>query len=78
LGKLYSQDGDDGKAYCSSGYDGEDITCIYNASAGEISYEKNGVYLGVAFTNVKGKDITPADHTYNDNWATLSALSFAW
>jgi hypothetical protein len=30
---------------------------IYNASTSEISFEKNGVSLGVAFTNINGKDI---------------------
>ena len=33
---------------------------MYNAFTSEISYEKNGEYLGVAFTNVKGEDMAPA------------------
>jgi hypothetical protein len=33
---------------------------IYNSFSSEIFYEKNGVSLEVAFTNVKGEDIPPA------------------
>jgi hypothetical protein len=38
----------------------EIFTCIYNASTREISFERNGVPLGVAFSNVVGEDIAPA------------------
>jgi SPRY domain len=60
-GCLYSQNGViSGKAYTSNYAVGETITCIYNASKGEISFEKNGVSLGLAFSNVSGEDIAPA------------------
>jgi SPRY domain len=59
-GCLYSQDGDIDKAYSSECKVGDTITCIQNSSSSEISFEKNGVSLGVAFTNVKGEDIAPA------------------
>jgi SPRY domain len=39
---------------------GDTISCVYNASTSEISFEKNGVSLGVAYTNVNGEDIAPA------------------
>jgi SPRY domain len=61
-GSLYSQNGDNYKPYtipCGCKV-GDTITCIYNSSSREISFEKNGVSLGVAFTNVKGEDIAPA------------------
>jgi SPRY domain len=59
-GTLYSQNGDKGKAYSSRCEVGDTMACIYNASSSEISFEKNGVSLGVAFTNVNGEDIAPA------------------
>jgi SPRY domain len=59
-GTLYSQNGDSGKAYSSECELGDTITCIYNSSTSEISFEKNGVSLGVAYTNVNGEDIAPA------------------
>jgi SPRY domain len=58
-GTLFSQNGDNNKAYCSECKVGDTITCIYNASTSEISYERNGVSLGVAHTNVNGEDIAP-------------------
>jgi SPRY domain len=65
-GTLFSQNGDRHKAYTSSCRCevGDTITCIYNASACEISFEKNGVSLGVAFTYVNGEDIAPAVELY--------------
>jgi SPRY domain len=63
-GTLYSQKGDIGKAYGSKCQVGDTITCIYNASTNEISYEKNSVSLGVAYTNVKGEDIAPVVELY--------------
>jgi SPRY domain len=76
-GTLYSQnDINYGKAYSSRCNVGDTITCIYNASASEISFEKNGVSLGVAFTNVNGEDIAPAVELYNKGDSlTLSAIS---
>jgi SPRY domain len=59
-GKLFSQNGDFYKAYSSGCRVGDTITCVCNASTSEISFEKNGVSLGVAFTNVNGEDIAPA------------------
>jgi SPRY domain len=72
-GTLYSQDGYHGDAYCSRCKEGNAITCIYNASTSEISFEKSGVSLGVAYTNVNGDDIAPAVQLYypGDN-VTLS------
>jgi SPRY domain len=64
-GSLYSQNGDNCKAYSSGCKAGDTITCIYNALSGEISFEKNGVSLGVAFPNVNGEDIAPAVALYN-------------
>jgi SPRY domain len=65
-GTLYSQDGHRGTNYNTECKIGDTFTCIYNASTSEISYEKNGVSLGVAFTNVKGDDIAPAVGLYYD------------
>jgi SPRY domain len=59
-GARYSQNGDGGSAYSSECHVGDTIACIYNELTMEISFEKNGVSLGVAFTNVKGEDIAPA------------------
>jgi SPRY domain len=59
-GYLFSQNGDNGKAYSSRCQAVDTVTCVYNASTSEISFEKNGVSLGVAFTNVNGEDIAPA------------------
>jgi SPRY domain len=58
-GCLYSQNGDKGKAYSSGCKVGDTITCIYNASTSEISFEKNGASLGVAYTDVNEVDIAP-------------------
>jgi SPRY domain len=63
-GTLFSQNGDRYKPYASRYEVGDTITCIYNACTSEISFEKNGVSLGVAFTNVKGEDIAPAVEFY--------------
>jgi SPRY domain len=63
-GTLLSENGDFYKAYCSACKVGNTITCIYNASTSEISFERNGVSLGVAFTNVNGEDIAPAVQLY--------------
>jgi SPRY domain len=65
-GHLYSQDGDYDRAYCSECDVGDTISCIYNASSSEISFEKNGVSLGVAFTNVNGEGIAPAVELYSE------------
>jgi SPRY domain len=65
-GTLYSQNGNSGRAYSSGWKEGDTITCIYNASTGEISFEKNGVSLGVAFTDVNGEDIAPAVEFYRN------------
>jgi SPRY domain len=59
-GYLYAQNEDDGREYCSGCEVGDTITCIYTASTSEISFEKNGVSLRVAFANVYGEDIAPA------------------
>jgi SPRY domain len=59
-GYLYSQNDGRGKAYSSGCKVGDSITCIYNASTREISFERNGVSLGVVYTNVNGEDIAPA------------------
>jgi SPRY domain len=59
-GALYSQNGDSDEPYSSECEEGDTIACIYNASACKISFEKNGVSLGVAFTDVNGEDIAPA------------------
>jgi SPRY domain len=72
-GTLWSQNGDRSRAYSSKCIAGDTITCIYNASTSEISFEKNGVSLGVAYTNVKGEDIAPAVELRNEgNGLTLS------
>jgi SPRY domain len=63
-GTLHSQNGDKNRAYTSRCKVGDTIRCIYNASTSEISFEKNGVSLGVAFTNVSGYDIAPAVELY--------------
>jgi SPRY domain len=57
---LYSQNGKRNKPYSSRCEIGDTITCIYNTSTSAISFEKNGVSLGVAFSNVNGEDIAPA------------------
>jgi SPRY domain len=59
-GTLWSQNEVYNKAYSSGCEVGDTITCIYNDSTSEISFEKNGVSLGVAYTNVNGEDIAPA------------------
>jgi SPRY domain len=59
-GTLYSQNGDSGKPYASRCKVGDTITCMHDSSSSEISFEKNGVSLGVAFANVSGEDIAPA------------------
>jgi SPRY domain len=59
-GKLYSRNGDIFKEYNNAYKVGDTIICIYTASTSEISLKKNGVSLGVAFTNVNGEDIAPA------------------
>jgi SPRY domain len=63
-GRLNSQNGDSNKPYCSEYKVGDTFTSIYNASTSEISFEKNGVSLGVAYTNVNGEDIAPAVQLY--------------
>jgi SPRY domain len=57
------------KAYSNRCQVGDTITSIYSSSSSEIFFEKNGVALGVAFTNVKGEDIA---HVVG---LTLSAIS---
>jgi SPRY domain len=75
-GCLYSLKGDYRREYSSRCEVGDTITCIYNSSSSEISFEKNGVSLGVAFTNVKGEDIAPAlVLMYEGARLTLSAIS---
>jgi SPRY domain len=75
-GTLWSQNGDHGKAYSSGCKIGDTITCVYNASTSEISFERNGVSLGVAYTNVNGEDIAPAVESYYvGDSITLSAIS---
>jgi SPRY domain len=64
-GALYSQNGDNNKPYRSGCKVGDTITCIYNASTSDISFEKNGVSLGVAYTHVSGEDIAPAAEMIN-------------
>jgi SPRY domain len=59
-GTLWCQDGHGNEEYSSKCKVGDTITCIYDALSSEISFEKNGVSLGVAYTNVKGEDIAPA------------------
>jgi SPRY domain len=71
-GCRYSQNATGGRAYSSGCKVGDTITCIYNASTSEISFEKNGVSLGVAFTNVNGEDIAPAVELYYDDSITLT------
>jgi SPRY domain len=66
-GTLFSYTGDYGREYSSECKVGDTITCIYDALSSEISFEKNGVSLGVAFTNVKGEDIAPAVVLYHKN-----------
>jgi SPRY domain len=73
---LYAENGDFDKAYSSECKVGDTITCIYNSSSSEISFEKNGVSLGVAYTNVKGEDIAPAvELAVVGESITLSAIS---
>jgi SPRY domain len=75
-GTLYSQNGDKYKAYTSGCNVGDTITCTCNVASSEIAYEKNGVALGVAFTNVKGEDIAPAVEMFNgSDVVTLSIVS---
>eukprot|EP00898_Chlorokybus_atmophyticus_P003089 jgi/Chlat1/3781/Chrsp259S03945 len=59
----YGYHGDDGKAFSSSGTGvaygptfgtGDVIGCIFDQIESTISYTKNGIHLGVAFTSVKG------------------------
>jgi SPRY domain len=64
-GTLYSQNGDNCKPYSSGFNKGDTLTCIYNAFTSEISFEMNGVSLGVAFTDVNGEDIAPAVELYD-------------
>jgi SPRY domain len=64
-GTLFSQNGDIHKPYASGCQIGDTITCIYNTCTSEISFEKNGVSLGVAFTDVNGEDIAPAVGLYH-------------
>jgi SPRY domain len=75
-GSLYSQNGDYEKAYCSGCKVGDTITCIYDSYTRQITFEKNGVSLGVAFTNVNGEDIAPAVELYHkrDSITFLSSL----
>jgi SPRY domain len=61
--------------YSSECEEGGTITCVYNASAGKISYERNGVSLGVAFTNVEGEDISPCVVFWGTSEVTLTAVS---
>jgi SPRY domain len=78
-GRLYSQNGDYRKAYSSKCEVGDTITCIYNSSSSEISFEKNGASLGVAFTNVNGEDIAPGvELRYVGDSLTLSAISYIY
>jgi SPRY domain len=73
-GTLFSQNGEYRKAYSRECKVGDTISCIYSSSCSEISFEKNGVTLGVAYTNVNGEDIAPAVelHHVGDS-ITLSA-----
>jgi SPRY domain len=73
-GTLYSQNRDVSKEYCGRVKVGDTIACIYNASSSEISFEKNGVSLGVAFSNVNGEDIAPAVELAQGN-ITLSSVN---
>jgi SPRY domain len=59
-GTLYAQNGDHARTYSIGCKVGDTIACVYNASTSEISFEKNGAFLGVAYTNVNGEDIAPA------------------
>jgi SPRY domain len=75
-GALYSQNNYNGRAYSSGWKVGDTITCIYNSSSSEIYFEKNGVSLGVAYTNVKGEDVAPVvELGYEGDSLTLSAIS---
>jgi SPRY domain len=64
-GTLFSQNGDRYKPYSSRCKVGDIIACIYDSSSSEISFEKNGVSLGVAYTDVNGEDIAPAVELYH-------------
>jgi SPRY domain len=64
-GTLYSQNGDCNKPYSSGCEVGDTIACVYNASSSKISFEKNGVSLGAAYTDVNGEDIAPAIELYD-------------
>jgi SPRY domain len=73
-GTLYSQNENDRKYSCGCEV-GDTITCIYDRFYDEISFKKNGVSLGVAYTNVKGEDIAPAvELHYIGDSLTLSAI----
>jgi SPRY domain len=66
----------DGVTYSTKCKVGDIITCVFDASKGEIFYEKNCVSLGDAtFTDVKGVDIAPAVelHHFGDS-VTLSTV----
>jgi SPRY domain len=65
-GCLWPQNGDSRRAYSTGCKVGDAITCIYNSSSSEISFEINGVSLGVAFINVNGEDIAPACEFYTE------------
>jgi SPRY domain len=74
-GRLFSHNGDYKRDYTSKCKAGDIITCIYDATASEISFEKNGEYLGVAFTNVRGEDIAPLVQFTVGTSVTLATIS---
>jgi hypothetical protein len=62
---------------CSGCKVGDIITCIYDASTSEISYEKNGVSLGVDYcTTVIGEDIAPAVGLFHSDDSVLLVTSY--
>jgi hypothetical protein len=68
-GNLYSQAGDYHKRYYGKRLEvGNVVTCIFNKTAEEISFEVDGKPLGVAFENVDcDKDLFPAIESYDEN-----------
>jgi hypothetical protein len=69
-GNLYSQAGDGSRSYHNTELAvGNVLTVIYNKEKKEISYEKDGTPLGVAFTSVasNGEEIYPALDTYDQH-----------
>jgi SPRY domain len=59
-----------GEAYSIECEVGDIVTCIYDASTSEISYEKNCVSLGVAFAIAKIEDIAPVVEDAGDSVTT--------